>query len=786
MINLRPDELAEPDYEEMIEPLTEEIPAEQSEEMLSLMALAEEGGRDLLTDEEAAMLGEVEPQQEPDSHDSNLAEYLDDSQLGAIAQKIVQWVEWDDKSRDDWKKREARGIKLLGVSDSLNEGASFKGASRVVHPILMEACIQYQARAISELWPQAGPAKVEILGTPTPESIEQSRRVEQFINYQYLRDMPGAFTEEDKLLFRQPLSGSCFIKIYVDALTGKPTRRFVDPNDFIVPYRATDLASAPRYTHVIYESHNDVLKKMESGHYKKTDLLRPYAFQGDQGATQDVRDEIDKAEGRSNDTPNDETQHCFYEMHVEYDLPGFAHVGRDGKDSGIGLPYVITVERDSQKVVSIYRNWEEQDEQQKKLLWFVHRPFLQGLGFYGYGYLHAIGSLADAATGALRAVLDSAAFSNMQGGFRSRDAKLPAGDVEIGPGEWLEVESTVEDLKKAFFAIPYKEPSNTLVMLLGKLDDLGRRFAFTADATVGEGSNTGPVGTTVALIEQGLKVYSSIHKRQFDGWNDELKIVARLNRDVLPAEYPYNVSGQDATIYKADFDDRVDVLPVSNPSASSTMQRVATAQTVMDLAERAPQLYDQRAVHKRMLDALRVENTDELMPDQNQPPAHQDPVTENAALLTGGRVKSYPDQDHQAHMIVHQSWFEMLDPETQKAMQGPHSAHMGEHRAMDYVLLMQQQMGMQQHPAMQQLAGGEPQQIPPEIENRLAVMAAQSAQFMRQQQELAQQAAQQQEQAANDKQIQADIARKDAIARSDINRKDAVAMADVHRKAVTG
>ncbi len=745
------------------------------DELARIQNMAEQGGEDILTEDEAAVLYAAQDQKgDPSEHGANLAEFLDEGTLGVIAQDVIQWYDWDEQSRADWKEREAKGIKKLGVSENTEGGASFAGAAKTVHPLLAEACVQFQARAIAELWPAGGPVKTVVLGESTPERDEQAARVQGYMNYQYTKLMPGAFTEEDLLLFRLPFSGSVFVKPHYDPLLEKVVRRFIDPNYFVVPYTATDLPTAPRYTHVILESTNTAKKKMAAGYYRQVDLLQPYEDTDDSGSTQAVRDEIDAAEGRERVSMSNDQRHTMLEMHVDYDIPGLEDVDENGEPTGIALPYIITVEKDQWRVLSIRRNWREGDRKKQKRVYFTHRRFLPGLGFYGYGFIHIIGGLGDAATGALRALLDSAHFNNLPGGFRSKDAKLPNGDVTIGPGEWVEVECTAEDLNKTFFKIPYGSPSEALFKLLGLLTEFGQRFASTTEAMVGEAANTGPVGTTLALIEQGMKLFSAIHKRQHEALGEEFAIVAELNAEYLPAEgYPYDVPGESREIFAADFDDRIDVEPVSDPNIVTSTQRIAQAQAEIQLANENPDLYDRRAVHKRFLEALRVPNIDEIMPDRTQVP-HMGPVEENVHMLSSQPVKAYPDQDHQAHMIVHQGWFAGLDPETQKRMAPMFYAHQAEHMATMYLLQMQQAVGQQ----IPMTAGedGQAQPLPPQIENQFAMMAAQAVQLMAQQPQ------------APDPQVEAmaaDQAREDAIAQADIDRKDAIAAADIHRKDIT-
>lgn len=572
-----------------------------------IMQTALSVGEDALTDDEYDLYMQHKPQKAEfdDSHYANLADTLDDSVLSKLAMDVIKWVEWDEDSREDWETRESKGIRLLGVSSQTEGGALFEGASKVTHPLLAEAITQFHSRAIAELWPPEGPVKAVALGDPMPETAEQAERVQDYMNYQYTQLMPGGFEEEDQMLFRLPLSGSCFKKVYFDPLEDAVCSRFVEPADFIAPYSATDLRSSPRFTHRIREMHNDVKRKMAYGYYIKTDLAMPLNEGHDYPRT---LDEIDHTEGKSRTQVDEDERHTILEMYVDYDLPGH--------EDDYALPYIVTVDRDEQKVLRVQRNWKPDDERKRKRIYFAHYKFTPGFGFYGYGLLHLIGGLSNSATGALRALLDSAQYSNLQGGFRTRDSKIIGGDTPIAPGEWREVQSSMEELKNGFFPLPTKEPSKVLFELLGYLDERGQRFASTTENMVGEATNTAPVGTTMALIEQGSKVFTAIHKRLHEAHAKEFRIVAELNYEYLPEEgYPYAVKGGNRSIMASDFDDRVDVIPVSDPALISNTQRIAQAQALLDMSERhADKINVEKAV-RNMLAALRV-NPDEYMIEQ--------------------------------------------------------------------------------------------------------------------------------------------------------------------------
>lgn len=765
------------------------VPAPADPELARLFALMEAGGdEEILTEEEREQLNELMPSiNGMDDFGRNLAEDLDESELDLIAQQVVDRFDWDEESRKEWYEREAEGIRLLGVSPNIDGGADFDGASDVVHPMLMESVLQFQARALSELWPPEGPAKTIVLGASDEALEQQAKRVQDYINYAYTVQLRDAFNVTDKMLFRLPLSGSAFTKLYYCPLRRMVVRKLIMPGDFVVPYQCDDINESPRTTHVLRMTRQDVLRLQKVGFYRDIDLRLP----GDESVLTDttIKDEIDASDSRSDPIGDDSDQrHVILEQNCWLNLPGYDEEG------GLDSPYVVHVDKDQTKVLAIYRNWREEDDMRTPRRNVIHYQFLPGLGFYGYGLYHIMSGLSRAATGALRALLDAAYFSNLPGGFRSRDAKIRGKDAAISPGEWKEVEATQDELRKSFFPLPYKEPSAVLFNLLGLLDQLGRRLGGATEVLVGDANTNGPVGTTLALIEQGLKVMSGIHMRLHRAQAEELTLFADLSGESLPQEgYPYRVAGADQMIFAQDFDERVDVVPVSDPNIVSATHRIAIAQAQVDLAKQAPDLFDMRAVYRRLLEAMRVQNIDEIMPPEQQPP-RADPVTEGTALLTGKPVQAYPDQDHQAHIIVHQDLLERVPlfvgaqgskqrTNTQTAIM----AHISEHVALQTMLMYQQAMG-------QSLPQGQP--VPPEVENKIAMMAAQAAQLLPQpetpdpnESAAAQQAIKAESERvkaeAKAEAIRADVRRKDALASSDVQRRDAMTTAEIQRKAAT-
>ena len=729
-------------------------------------------------------------------HSANLALFLEENYLNTLGDTLAEAIEQDKQPRGEWETRLAKGIEMVGVAEETGEGP-FKGASRVVHPVLAEAIVQFQSRAIAELFPAGGPAKAVVLGKSDEAKVEQAKRVENYLNYQYVYAMPEAFWEMDNLLMRLPLDGSCFKKVYADPLLGRPTAIMVTAEQVVVNYAATSLESASRYTHVFPVMRNDLLKQIRSGFYREVQL----EDSPDILERSPVKEQIDAGEGKEPDATGInnimlDIEHEIYECYCDWDLKGFEAVDEETNEpTGIGLPYIITIEKQSRKVLAIRRNWRDPgikwssrknaDPTQKRC-YFVHYKFLPGFGFYGYGFLHMIGGLAKAATGALRQLLDSGKFANLQGGFKSKDAKMPGGDISVSPGQWVDVESAAEDLAKSFFPMPYKEPSQVLFELLGFVVNAAQRFATTTETMVGDADNRGPVGTTVALIEQGSKVFSAIHKRCHKAQGEELRMVAELDYEVMLAtgqtEYPYEVEGESRSIMVTDFDGRVDIAPVSDPNIFSATQRIAQAQAVYQIATAPGSGIDRREAEKRMLGALRVDNIDALLPDKTEI-ARMDPLSENMALMFGKAIRAYPDQEHAAHLMVHGKWFAGLPPEGQKMLMPAHMAHMAEHMAWAYRVQIQQalmQQGIQLPPPPDFTAASgkvEGAEMPPQVENQVAVAVAQAVSQMQTQM------APGQPPPEDPKLLEAKakIQREDAIAQARIKREDALAAAEIER-----
>jgi len=746
-------------------------PSEQDIAILAMMP------PDLLTEEEADLMeDENEPEfdtSDPLVFDVNLAQFLDEAKANRLADNVVEWVAVDQRSRLDWEEREASGIQLLGVTKSTLGGAEFEGASKSVHPGLAKACIQFQARAMAELWPSGGPCKAIVLGATSPEREQQAERVSNFLNYQYEYQMPGAFEEHDSMLFRLPLSGSCFKKIYYDPLEETNVSRFVESSDFYVPYAASDLRSAPRFTHKLRVVRNDLRKLIAEGYYLDAVDNAPLEESLDH---ERIDETIDDAEGRIPEESRAEHEaeydqrDVLLECYCYLDLRDYDYEDPLASD-GYGDPYVVTVHKDDRALLSIRRNWQEDDEKKRRRLFFTHYKFLPGLGFYGFGFLHLAGGLSSAQTGALRSLMDAAALSNLKGGWRSSDLRIKKGEERIRMGEWIPVEASAEEVAKGFYTPPYSEPSKTLFELLGWMDKSLDSLVSTTESMVGEENQSVPVGTTLARIEQGLKVFSGIHRRCHAAQKQEFGILASLNADYLPPEYPYDLPGESRTIMATDFDERVDVIPVSDPNTVTNSQRIARAQGVWELSAAAPDLINRRQALKVLLEALRIEEIDQILPDPGETP-RRDPVSEGAAMMRGEPVMAAPDQDHAAHLAVHAAWWATVPPERQQVMAPIYMAHDGEHRAELYKLQMQQAMGMP-------LPQGPVDPLQDAQISQQAALAIQQGPIGMPvgQPDPSQMAAQ-----AQDAKVAHEIQLKDAMGQAEIQRADRKAQADIQRE----
>ena len=635
-----------------------------------------EGGAEVIPDGQggaivqalqAMMAGQEEQQGIP--HSANLAEYLEDGYLREISTQLRAAYEEDVQSRSEWEETYTKGLDQLGVKYE-DRTQPFEGASGVTHPLIAESATQFQAQAYKELLPSGGPVKTQILGLQNAEREEQASRVKDFMNYQIMEVMEEFDPDMDQLLFYLPLSGSTFKKVYFDEPKQRAVSKFVPAQDLVVPYAASDLQTASRVTHVLRMDKNEIRKMQVAGFYRDVELSK-YEEQDNT-----VRQKVDELQGTSK-TYTDEI-YTILEMHVDIDIEGFEDISPDGEPTGIALPYIVTIDEGSGEILSIRRNFEEGAPVAKKTQYFVHYKFMPGLGFYGFGLIHMIGGLGRAATSILRQLIDAGTLANLPAGFKARGVRVRDNDQPLQPGEWRDIDAPGGDVKNSIIPLPYKEPSAALAQLLGALVEGGRRFVSLADQQTADANGQAPVGTTVALLERGMKVMSAIHKRLHYAQKQEFRILARIFRDNLPQEYPYEVQGGNRTIMAQDFDDRIDVVPVSDPNIFSMAQRVTLAQTQLQLAQSNPQMHNLYAAYRRMYQALEVQNIDELLPPPPQPQP-MDPAIENARALMGEILTTFPEQDHDVHIRMHLMFMRTPLVLTSPQVMGTFYAHVMEH-----------------------------------------------------------------------------------------------------------
>ena len=617
----------------------------------------------------------------------NLAEDMSDKELNASASELISYYNNDREARSEWEERYKKGLQTLdpdgGMDESEDERAT-RGLSIVVHPMIAEAATQFNAKAIAELYPSGGPVKTVIVGDPSEELEEQGRRVREYMNYQITQEMPEYFPDLDQMLFHLPLVGQTFKKVWWDSNMDRQCSQFVKAEDFVVAPESKDLYTSPRYTHVIRMPKNDYNRYVQSGYY-----LPSNDQGGDLDPSGDTIGEIEGVDQYADDVQDNVM--TLLEMHVYHNFED----EDDDDENAVAIPYVVTVDYDNENVVSIRRNWKEEDERKLRRDWFVSYKFLPGLGFYGFGLYHLIGGLGKAATGSLRALLDSAAFSNMQGGFKLR-GRVSGGEVQVNPGEFVDLDATVDDVNKAIMPLPFKEPSQSLFSLLGYIVEAGQRFASTADLNVGDVNPNAPVGSTVALIEQGSKAFSAIHKRLHYAQGQEFKLLADLNAENLPEQFTFSLIGGDAEVFAADFNERIDIIPVSDPNIFSTAQRIAQAQAVLQMAQSAPEMHDMYAAYKRMYEAIRIPNIDEILVKPEDAPM-LDPIDENMSIMYGKPIKAFIEQDHDSHIAVHMQFLQ--DPSLAgnpgaAGMQPILVAHVAEHIALLYRTRMEASIGV--------------------------------------------------------------------------------------------
>tara|TARA_R100001079_G_scaffold14888_1_gene7281 strand:+ start:6671 stop:9046 length:2376 start_codon:yes stop_codon:yes gene_type:complete len=636
--------------------------------------------------------------------DANLAELLDERDLNDIAQELLYLYEEDKSGRQEWEDAYSDGLDLLGIKYEDRE-EPFRGSSGVTHPVIAEAVTQFQSQAYKELLPSSGPVRTEIVGAVTPETEDQAQRVKDFMNYEILNVMQEYDPETDRMLFYLPLAGSAFKKIYFDDMLDRAVARFVPADDLVVPYNATDLESASRIAHVVRMDINNVRKNQAAGFYRDVELT-PYE------SDDSLREKERELVGVEKTVDGEDC--TLIEFHIDLDLKGFEHVSPlDGEETGIKLPYIVTVDEGSTTVLSIRRNWNEGDEYYKKNQYFTHYKFLPGLGFYGLGLLHMIGGLGRSATSIMRQLIDAGTLANLPAGFKARGIRIRDSDEPLAPGEFRDIDAPGGALRDSLMPLPYKEPSQTLYSLLGFVVEAGQRFAAIADLQVGDGNQQAAVGTTVALLERGSRVMSAIHKRLHYAQKQEFRMLAKIFKESLPPMYPYNVYGAESFIKQMDFDDRVDVIPVSDPNIFSLSQRIAIAQTQLQLAQSNPQMHNLFEAYRRMYQALGVQNIEAILPTP-KPPQPTDPAIENARALIQENLQAFPTQDHDAHILSHITFMKTPVPAGTPPVLGLLQAHICEHIALKARNVVQAKGMMMAEEAMAQ--GMQPPQMDVEAE----------------------------------------------------------------------
>ena len=643
--------------------------------------------------------GEMEIPDESIPFDANLAEILDDGTLGELSSELRASYNEDLDSRDEWEETYVKGLDLLGLRTE-ERTTPFEGASGITHPMISESVTQFQAQAYKELLPAGGPVRTNVLGLQNAEREEQANRVKDFMNYQITEVMEEYDPDMDQMLFYLPLSGSTFKKVYFDQTRQRAVSKFIPAQDLVVPYSASDLATSTRVTHVLRMDENDVRKMQVAQVYRDVDLNTSSDTEEDP-----VKQKVNELEGISKNYSDDVL--TILEMHVELDLERFEDLDPEtGEPTGIRLPYVVTIDESSGKVLAIRRNYDMTDPLKRKRQYFVHYKFMPGLGFYGFGLVHMIGGLGRAATSLLRQLIDAGTLANLPAGFKARGVRVRNSDEPLQPGEFRDIDAPGGSIRDAIVPLPYKEPSATLAQLLGGLVNDGRRFVALADQQMSDMNQETPVGTTVAMLERGMKVMSAIHKRMHYAQKTEFRLLARIFAENLPPMYPYEVAGAPQQVKMQDFDARIDVLPVSDPNIFSMSQRVTLAQTQLQLAQSNPQMHNLHAAYRRMYQALEVQNIDEILPPPPPPPQPQDPAVENGLLIGGQVPQAFAQQDHDAHLAAHIALLEIPMMQNAPPVLSALFTHALQHisfKAREQVDKELQQISVQPQEQMQQL-----------------------------------------------------------------------------------
>ena len=718
-----------------------EVPSQEEIEEVSVQEPTDDKGPiEVIPEEDGGVTLDFEPGAinvpGTENHFDNLADILPDDILEPIGSDMVNNYMDYKASRKDWEQSYTQGLDLLGFKYE-NRTEPFQGASGATHPVLAEAVTQFQAQAYKELLPSDGPVRTQIIGIKNQQTESQSQRVKDYMNYLIMDQMKEYEEEFDSMLFHLPLAGSTFKKVYYDVPLGRVVSKFVPADELVVPYTATSIDDAESVIHVVKMSENELRKQQVNGFYVDVELAPPSSVE--QNSVEKKEKELDgtKKSGKQ------ETIYTLLECHVNLDLEGFEDQGPDGP-TGIKLPYIVTVEEGSRTVLAIRRNYAPNDLKKNKIQYFVHFKFLPGLGFYGFGLIHMIGGLSRTATAALRQLLDAGTLSNLPAGFKQRGVRVRDEASPIQPGEFKDVDAPGGSLRDAFFPLPYKEPSQTLLNLLGVVVSAGQRFAAIADMQVGDGNQAAAVGTTVALLERGSRVMSAIHKRCYAAMKDEFKLLAKVVAQYLPPEYPYDVVGGQRNIKQADFDDRIDVVPVADPNIFSMSQRVTLAQTQLQLATSNPQIHNLYQVYRNMYEAIGVKNVDAVLPPP-APNAPMDPSMEHINALNGKPFQAFPGQDHRAHITAHLNFMSTNMVRNNPAIMGAIQKNILEHislMAQEQVQLefreqMQEMMLMQQQAAMNPMVQQQLQMMTNQVEARKSVLIAEmTEEFMKEEKKI--------------------------------------------------
>tara|TARA_R110000850_G_scaffold35388_1_gene94346 strand:+ start:173 stop:2653 length:2481 start_codon:yes stop_codon:yes gene_type:complete len=671
----------------------------------------EDGGMIFDFDPEANMSDEI-------PFDANLAEYLEDQDLNELAGELVGLFRSDKESRSDWERTYIEGLDLLGLKHE-DRTTPWDGACGVFHPLLTEAVIKFQSQSIQELFPASGPVKTTVVGVIDEVKEKQAHRVQDYLNYLVTEKMTEYRSETEKLLFSLPLAGSAFRKVYFDPSMGRPCSMFVPAEDFVVSYGASDLSTCERATHIMKRTSNEVRKLQVSGFYADVDLGKASED------TDEIEHKYQELTGNSS-TYDSDSRHTILEMQVDLDIIGFEDM-KDGEATGIQLPYVVSIDLTSRQVLSIRRNYYEDDEKMMKREHFVHYTYMPGLGFYGFGLIHMIGGLAKSATSLLRQLVDAGTLANLPGGLKSRGLRIKGDDTPIMPGEFRDVDVPGGSIRENISFLPYKEPSNVLYQLMGDIVEEGRRFASAADVKAADMNSEAPVGTTLAILERSMKVMSAVQARLHASMRKELRILSKIVYDFGPSDYPYQT--EDNMLVKDDFDGRIDVIAVSDPNSGTMAQRIMQYQAALQLSQQNPDMYDLPLLHRQMLDVLNIRDADKIIPlDEDIKPTN--PVSENMNIINNKPVKAFMYQDHEAHIQAHMAFME--DPKIMaiagkspmaKAMAAAMAAHIQEHLAFAYRQQVEDELGVE--------LPADNEDLPESVELRLSRLVAPAAEQLK-------------------------------------------------------